>query len=188
MKHSGRHEGLYQGHGADTNRADHACASKLMDDWVRAPCTQGARGFSCAVCGFCQVFLLMHVFDLRPKTCWPVAATLFAYVECGTQSRLLVVNCFKFHWIVVYFMYLLWGITFQGLFSNTNLNSLFLDDNIIDQRIFCSIFFISLAVSIKMNILLFAPGLLLLLFKSLGVWWTIPRLALCAVVQVRKIL
>ncbi|CAH3038664.1 unnamed protein product [Porites lobata] len=41
----------------------------------------------------------------------------------------------------------------------------------------------SLAVSIKMNILLFAPGLLLLLFKSFGVWWTIPRLALCAVVQ-----
>lgn len=41
----------------------------------------------------------------------------------------------------------------------------------------------SLAVSVKMNILLFAPGLLLLLLKSFGVWWTIPRLALCAVVQ-----
>ncbi|XP_068753677.1 dol-P-Man:Man(5)GlcNAc(2)-PP-Dol alpha-1,3-mannosyltransferase-like [Montipora capricornis] len=41
----------------------------------------------------------------------------------------------------------------------------------------------SLAVSVKMNILLFAPGLLLLLLKSFGVWWTIPRLALCGVVQ-----
>lgn len=41
----------------------------------------------------------------------------------------------------------------------------------------------SMAVSVKMNILLFAPGLLLLLLKSFGVWWTIPRLALCAVVQ-----
>lgn len=32
MKPSGSYEGLYQGHGTDTNRADHACASKLMDD------------------------------------------------------------------------------------------------------------------------------------------------------------
>ena len=47
-------------------------------------------------------------------------------------------------------------------------------------------FSFSLAVSVKMNILLFAPGLLLLLLKSFGVWWTIPRLALCGVVQVRK--
>ncbi|KAK2551176.1 Dol-P-Man:Man(5)GlcNAc(2)-PP-Dol alpha-1 [Acropora cervicornis] len=40
----------------------------------------------------------------------------------------------------------------------------------------------SMAVSVKMNILLFAPGLLLLLLKSFGVWWTIPRLALCALI------
>ncbi|XP_078373339.1 dol-P-Man:Man(5)GlcNAc(2)-PP-Dol alpha-1,3-mannosyltransferase-like [Oculina patagonica] len=44
-------------------------------------------------------------------------------------------------------------------------------------------FMFSLAVSVKMNILLFAPGLLLLLLQSFGVWWTIPRLALCAVIQ-----
>ena len=44
-----------------------------------------------------------------------------------------------------------------------------------------------MAVSVKMNILLFAPGLLLLLFQSFGVWWTIPRLALCALIQVRNL-
>ena len=33
MKPSGSHEGLYQGQGADTNKADHACASKLMTDY-----------------------------------------------------------------------------------------------------------------------------------------------------------
>ena len=77
MKPSGSHEGLYQGQGADTNRADHACASKLMADWVRDPFTQGARGFSCAVPGFYQVFSLMHVFGLLPKTRWPMADNAF---------------------------------------------------------------------------------------------------------------
>lgn len=46
----------------------------------------------------------------------------------------------------------------------------------------CLIF--SLAVSVKMNILLFAPGLLLLLWKRFGFVGTIPRLVVCAVPQV----
>lgn len=45
-------------------------------------------------------------------------------------------------------------------------------------------FFFSIAVSIKMNVLLFAPGLLVLLLKSHGVWRTIPKLIICAVTQV----
>ncbi|KAK3701359.1 hypothetical protein QZH41_008733 [Actinostola sp. cb2023] len=42
----------------------------------------------------------------------------------------------------------------------------------------------SLGVSVKMNILLFAPGLLLVLLMTFGVWNSIPRLAICAVIQV----
>ena len=68
MKPTGSHEGLFQGHGADTNRADHACTSKLMADGVRAPCTQGARGFSCAVPG-----LFAHA------CLWPFAKDTLAY-------------------------------------------------------------------------------------------------------------
>ena len=41
----------------------------------------------------------------------------------------------------------------------------------------------SLAVSIKMNVILFAPGLLVLLVLSSGWEGTLPRLALCAAVQ-----
>jgi alpha-1,3-mannosyltransferase len=48
----------------------------------------------------------------------------------------------------------------------------------------CAVF--SLAVSIKMNVLLFAPGLLLLLVKRFGVFQTIPRLLLCGTIQVRS--
>lgn len=44
-------------------------------------------------------------------------------------------------------------------------------------------FLSSLAVSIKMNIFLFAPGLLVLLLLSYGWAGTLPRLALCAVIQ-----
>lgn len=44
--------------------------------------------------------------------------------------------------------------------------------------------FFSFAVSVKMNILLFAPGLLLLLWKRFGFVGTIPRLIVCAVPQV----
>ena len=41
----------------------------------------------------------------------------------------------------------------------------------------------SLAVSVKMNIFLFAPGLLLLLLLTFGFWRTIPPLAICGIVQ-----
>lgn len=42
----------------------------------------------------------------------------------------------------------------------------------------------SFAVSVKMNVLLFAPGLLFLLLCEFGLWKTLPRLILCAVIQV----
>jgi alpha-1,3-mannosyltransferase len=41
----------------------------------------------------------------------------------------------------------------------------------------------SLGVSIKMNILLFAPGMLLLLFLRFGVLGSIPKLMICAAIQ-----
>ncbi|RDD39131.1 Dol-P-Man:Man(5)GlcNAc(2)-PP-Dol alpha-1,3-mannosyltransferase, partial [Trichoplax sp. H2] len=42
----------------------------------------------------------------------------------------------------------------------------------------------SLAVSIKMNILLFAPALLILLLLQYGIIAAIPRLAICAIIQI----
>ncbi|NXT73776.1 ALG3 mannosyltransferase, partial [Zapornia atra] len=45
-------------------------------------------------------------------------------------------------------------------------------------------FFFSLAVSVKMNILLFAPGLLFLLLHRFGLLGSIPKLCICAVLQV----
>ncbi|XP_033919638.1 dol-P-Man:Man(5)GlcNAc(2)-PP-Dol alpha-1,3-mannosyltransferase isoform X2 [Melopsittacus undulatus] len=45
-------------------------------------------------------------------------------------------------------------------------------------------FFFSLAVSVKMNILLFAPGLLFLLLQQFGLWGCIPKLCICALLQV----
>uniref|UniRef100_A0A8B9HD87 Dol-P-Man:Man(5)GlcNAc(2)-PP-Dol alpha-1,3-mannosyltransferase n=1 Tax=Astyanax mexicanus TaxID=7994 RepID=A0A8B9HD87_ASTMX len=41
----------------------------------------------------------------------------------------------------------------------------------------------SLAVSVKMNVMLFAPGLLFLLLSEFGLIKTLPRLMLCAVIQ-----
>ncbi|XP_012690787.2 dol-P-Man:Man(5)GlcNAc(2)-PP-Dol alpha-1,3-mannosyltransferase [Clupea harengus] len=41
----------------------------------------------------------------------------------------------------------------------------------------------SLAVSVKMNVLLFAPGLLFLLLSEFGLMKTIPKLSLCAIIQ-----
>nr|XP_020451393.1 dol-P-Man:Man(5)GlcNAc(2)-PP-Dol alpha-1,3-mannosyltransferase [Monopterus albus] len=43
--------------------------------------------------------------------------------------------------------------------------------------------FYSLAVSVKMNVLLFAPGLLFLLLSEFGLIRTIPKLSLCAGIQ-----
>ncbi|XP_060098798.1 dol-P-Man:Man(5)GlcNAc(2)-PP-Dol alpha-1,3-mannosyltransferase [Heteronotia binoei] len=45
-------------------------------------------------------------------------------------------------------------------------------------------FCFSLAVSVKMNILLFAPGLLFLLLRRFGLPGTVPKLAICAALQV----
>jgi len=42
----------------------------------------------------------------------------------------------------------------------------------------------SLGVSVKMNVLLFAPGLLLLLIQTFGIWGAIPKLTICAAVQI----
>lgn len=42
----------------------------------------------------------------------------------------------------------------------------------------------SLAVSVKMNVLLFAPGLLFLLLTQFGFRGALPKLAICAAVQV----
>lgn len=42
----------------------------------------------------------------------------------------------------------------------------------------------SLAVSVKMNILLFAPALLLAYLRCLGLWGTVKQLTICAAVQV----
>lgn len=50
---------------------------------------------------------------------------------------------------------------------------------------FCLVLFSdSLAVSVKMNVLLFAPGLLFLLLSEFGLIRTIPKLSLCAAIQV----
>ncbi|KAI4810230.1 hypothetical protein KUCAC02_019071 [Chaenocephalus aceratus] len=45
------------------------------------------------------------------------------------------------------------------------------------------VFFFVLAVSVKMNVLLFAPGLLFLLISEFGLIRTIPKLSLCAGIQ-----
>lgn len=45
-------------------------------------------------------------------------------------------------------------------------------------------FFCSFAVSVKMNILLFAPGLLFILLYSIGMYSTFICISVCAVVQV----
>ncbi|XP_022090013.1 dol-P-Man:Man(5)GlcNAc(2)-PP-Dol alpha-1,3-mannosyltransferase-like [Acanthaster planci] len=44
-------------------------------------------------------------------------------------------------------------------------------------------FWFSVGVSVKMNILLFSPALLLLLLTEFGFWATIPRLFICAFLQ-----
>ncbi|XP_060762021.1 dol-P-Man:Man(5)GlcNAc(2)-PP-Dol alpha-1,3-mannosyltransferase [Neoarius graeffei] len=41
----------------------------------------------------------------------------------------------------------------------------------------------SLAVSVKMNVMLFAPGLLFILLSEFGLMKTIPKLTLCAIIQ-----
>ncbi|XP_030630340.1 dol-P-Man:Man(5)GlcNAc(2)-PP-Dol alpha-1,3-mannosyltransferase [Chanos chanos] len=56
--------------------------------------------------------------------------------------------------------------------------NLFLDSH---WTLGCALY--SLAVSVKMNILLFAPGLLFLLLSEFGLMKTLPKLTLCAVIQ-----
>ncbi|KAM9972091.1 hypothetical protein ACTFIW_003441 [Dictyostelium discoideum] len=44
--------------------------------------------------------------------------------------------------------------------------------------------FFSCSVSVKMNVLLYSPALLFLLLSTFGIWRTIPKLMICALVQV----
>ncbi|NWS40360.1 ALG3 mannosyltransferase, partial [Probosciger aterrimus] len=62
---------------------------------------------------------------------------------------------------------------------------LFLAINLfLEERWSWGCFFFSLAVSVKMNILLFAPGLLFLLLQQFGLRGCIPKLCICALLQV----
>ncbi|NWI80288.1 ALG3 mannosyltransferase, partial [Dryoscopus gambensis] len=62
---------------------------------------------------------------------------------------------------------------------------LFLAINLfLDERWSWGCLFFSLAVSVKMNILLFAPGLLFLLLQRFGLLGCIPKLCICALLQV----
>ncbi|NWU73310.1 ALG3 mannosyltransferase, partial [Pterocles burchelli] len=62
---------------------------------------------------------------------------------------------------------------------------LFLAINLfLEERWSWGCFFFSLAVSVKMNILLFAPGLLFLLLHQFGLLGCIPKLCICALLQV----
>ncbi|NXX23058.1 ALG3 mannosyltransferase, partial [Podargus strigoides] len=62
---------------------------------------------------------------------------------------------------------------------------LFLAINLfLEERWSWGCFFFSLAVSVKMNILLFAPGLLFLLLQRFGLLGSIPKLCICALLQV----
>ena len=49
------------------------CSSK--DHFRSTSTTLGARDFSSAVSGFCQVFIVTRGFGLRPKMCRPSANT-----------------------------------------------------------------------------------------------------------------
>uniref|UniRef100_A0A8D0EP61 Dol-P-Man:Man(5)GlcNAc(2)-PP-Dol alpha-1,3-mannosyltransferase n=1 Tax=Strix occidentalis caurina TaxID=311401 RepID=A0A8D0EP61_STROC len=62
---------------------------------------------------------------------------------------------------------------------------LFLAINLfLEERWSWGCFLFSLAVSVKMNILLFAPGLLFLLLQRFGLLGCIPKLCICALLQV----
>ncbi|XP_053682917.1 lethal(2)neighbour of tid protein 2 [Sabethes cyaneus] len=54
----------------------------------------------------------------------------------------------------------------------------------IDNRWTMGSFFLSLGVSVKMNILLFAPAILLLFITNLGYWKTFLQLAVCGIIQI----
>ncbi|XP_038273073.1 dol-P-Man:Man(5)GlcNAc(2)-PP-Dol alpha-1,3-mannosyltransferase isoform X2 [Dermochelys coriacea] len=62
---------------------------------------------------------------------------------------------------------------------------LFLAVNLfLEERWSWGCFFFSLAVSVKMNVLLFAPGLLFLLLWRFGPLGAVPKLSICALLQV----
>ncbi|XP_069720517.1 dol-P-Man:Man(5)GlcNAc(2)-PP-Dol alpha-1,3-mannosyltransferase isoform X2 [Phaenicophaeus curvirostris] len=64
---------------------------------------------------------------------------------------------------------------------------LFLAINLLlEERWSWGCLFFSLAVSVKMNILLFAPGLLFLLLQRFGLLGCIPKLCICALLQVQR--
>lgn len=87
----------------------------------------------------------------------------------------------------------LWDVAFTGkcmvylsgiisLYFKMTVCPLFSHSN--DIKTQYSSIFDSLAVSVKMNVLLFAPGLLFLLLWEFGLMRTIPNLSLCAGIQV----
>ena len=71
-----------------------------------------------------------------------------------------------------------WAVYFIGMIINV-ISVMYLDNNNLFNE-----FVFSFAVSIKMNVLLFAPALLLAYIATQGIHGTVKQLGICAAVQV----
>ncbi|CAL1262255.1 unnamed protein product [Larinioides sclopetarius] len=140
--------------------------------------------------GFVYVFLVLYAATLKGTwiLCGQVLfavlylATLYLVFRLYTRSQIvppyaLIFMCFTSYRIHSIYVLRLFNDPVAIFFLFVALN-FFSDD-----RWFIGCIFYSIAVSVKMNILLFAPGLLFILLHSIGIKETIYCLSLCGLVQ-----
>ncbi|KFQ28858.1 Dol-P-Man:Man(5)GlcNAc(2)-PP-Dol alpha-1,3-mannosyltransferase, partial [Mesitornis unicolor] len=139
-----------------------------------------------------------HTFSsscaVPPTASTPSLSHLGAASHLGAQDRLLTalvsLRPCKVPPYVFFFMccasYRIHSIFVLRLFNDpVAMAILFLAINLfLEERWSWGCLLFSLAVSVKMNILLFAPGLLFLLLQRFGLLGCIPKLCICALLQV----
>ncbi|XP_055939110.1 lethal(2)neighbour of Tid protein-like [Argiope bruennichi] len=141
--------------------------------------------------GFVYIFLILYAVTL--KGTWILCAqilfaalylaTLYVVFRLYTRSQIvppyaLIFMCFTSYRIHSIYALRLFNDPFAIFFLFVAIN--FFSDG----RWYIGCIFYSFAVSIKMNILLFAPGLLFILLHSIGIKETTYCLSLCGLVQV----
>ncbi|XP_027268856.1 dol-P-Man:Man(5)GlcNAc(2)-PP-Dol alpha-1,3-mannosyltransferase isoform X3 [Cricetulus griseus] len=152
---------------------------------------QGATGPLVYPAGFVYTFMVLY-YATGQGTDIPMAQNIFAVLYLVTLLLVFLIyhQTSKVPPFVFFFMccasYRVHSIFVLRLFNDpVAMALLFLSINLFLAHYWgwgCCCF--SLAVSVKMNVLLFAPGLLFLLLTQFGFRGALPKLAICAAIQV----